>query len=56
MAKWFSKGWDIWMYSGFFSRNGKRCIPDNKIEKRIEKFHAGEKDLEFLLKLMKDVC
>lgn len=40
-----------------FLEMGKDVLnPENKIEKRIEKFHAGEKDPEFLLKLMKDVA
>lgn len=39
-----------------FLSMGKEVLdPENKIEKRIEKFHAGEKDPEFLIKLMKDI-
>jgi hypothetical protein len=55
MAKWFSKDG---IYGCIrFSGMGKDVLnPENKIEKRIEKFHAGEKDPEFLLKLMKDVA
>lgn len=35
---------------------GKAALdPENKLEKRIEKFHAGESDPEFLMKLLIDV-
>lgn len=41
--------------SGFLAMGKDVLNPENKIEKRIEKFYAGEKDPEFLIKLMKDV-
>lgn len=45
-----------YMESYQFLSMGKEVLdPENKIEKRIEKFHAGEKDPEFLIKLMKDI-
>ena len=50
------KGMGYMDVSDFLGMGKDVLNPDNKIEKRIEKFHAGEKDLEFLLKLMKDVA
>lgn len=42
--------------AGDFIGMGKDALnPENKLEKRIEKFHEGENNPDFLMKLIKDV-
>lgn len=48
------KGLGYMEVSDFISMGKDVLDPENKLEKRIEKFHAGENNPEFLMKLMKD--
>lgn len=48
------KGLGYMEVSDFISMGKDVLDPENKLEKRIEKFHAGENNQEFLMKLMKD--